>query len=365
MIEIYIAGAHSRAATMGFYLKYLNPDVRILAFLYDNDEPNPNDIDGVPVIKIGPDSKLKRECAVYLATRGSNHACLSETLTACGMHKIIPVDVKLDLEIRNRFLHKFYASQGRKYIKIDDICFDKTNGKAKVSEIMSSVSVYVASSAFDKPLQDHYTLAKYEKVLQVGAALTDIRIKAFCTDNTGENISRINRQFCELTGLYWIWKHAEEDYVGLAHYRRHFILPSDWLDAMQTQCVDVLLPAPLYVYPSIEENYRRRHTESNWDNMLEFVRVHCSDDYEELSHFFKTTSLYSPCNMFIMRREVLDDLCSWLFPILFSVAESGGELEDNYQNRYPGFISERLISFFFDKHRDKYKVVYADKGFLN
>ena len=133
---------------------------------------------------------------------------------------------------------------------------------------------------------------------------------------------------------------------------------------MRMKGIDVLLPVPLYVYPSIEGNFRSRHIGSNWDNMFEYVRDHYPYDYDELSQFFKTTSLYSPCNMFIMRREVLDELCSWLFPILFVVAGKGGELEDSYQNRYPGFISERLISFFFEKNRNKYKVVYADKGFL-
>ncbi len=365
MPDIYIAGAHSRAATMGFYLKYLDPSVKIIAYLYDNDEQNPSEIDGVPVIKIGPDSKLNRDCAVYLATRGVNHPHLTATLTGCGMKTIIPVDVKLDLETRNRFLLKFYADHGRKYVKIDDLCADQAKESIAISKNAPTTAVYVASSAFDNPLQDQYTLAGYEKVIQVGAALTDKRIPAFCTDDFGDNISKLNKQFCELTGLYWIWKHATEDYIGLAHYRRHFTLPGDWQDRMFKHGVDVLLPVPLYVYPSIEGNFRSRHVESNWDNMLEFVRDNYPDDHEDLSKFFKTTGLYSPCNMFIMRREVLDDLCSWLFPILFAVAEKGGELEDNYQNRYPGFISERLISFFFDKHRDKYKVVYADKGFLN
>ena len=41
-----------------------------------------------------------------------------------------------------------------------------------------------------------------------------------------------------------------------------------------------------------------------------------------------------------------------------------GEREDAYQNRYPGFLSERLITFFFEKNRARYKVVYADKNFL-
>ena len=68
--------------------------------------------------------------------------------------------------------------------------------------------------------------------------------------------------------------------------------------------------------------------------------------------------------MFIMRKAVLDDLCAWLFPILEAVVKHGGQKADNYQNRYPGFISERLISYFFEKNRDKYKLVYADKNFL-
>lgn len=364
MMEIYIAGAHSRGQTFGYYMTYLDPAVRILAYLYDNDETNPSEVNGVPVIRINAETKLNTECPVYLGTRGVNHPHLIHTLKLCGMQNIIPVGVKLDLEIRNRYLKKYYESIDREYVKIDNLTM--TDCRISVNEREEeSICIYVAASAFDKPLQSPYALKNYEKVIQVGTALGNIRIDAEFYDNVDENISDKNVQFCELTGLYWIWKHANEEIVGLCHYRRHFIFPNNWQRIMRNNDVDVILPLPIYVSPSIEGNFKSRHIASDWDYMLEYLKDNNPDDVELATRFFKETSLYSPCNMFVMRKEILDDLCCWLFPILFAVVEHGGVKEDKYMNRYPGFISERLISFFFEKNRNKYKVVYADKNFLS
>lgn len=359
-MKIYIAGAHSRGTTIGYYLQYLDPELKIEAYLYNNEEINPTDVNGIPVIKIDANSKLDTELPVYIGTRGVNYQSIRETLEACGMEKVIPVDVKLDLDIRNEYLKKYFASIGREYIKIDDL--EVPDGWIAEAEL--NAKVYVACSAFDKLLQNPYTLAEYEKKIQVGAALTDIRLDATVFDNEGDNISQRNVQFCELSGLYWIWKHAIEDIIGLAHYRRHFMLPSDWENRMEANSVDVILPLPLYVSPSIEGNFRSRHDEDKWDFMLDYLKNNMLDDYNKANDFFKNTALYSPCNMFIMRKSVLDDLCSWMFPILFAVADKGGILEDNYQNRYPGFLSERLMTFYFEKNRDKFRIVYADKNFL-
>lgn len=360
MSGIYIAGAHSRGTTIGYYLQYLDPTVEIVAYLYDNDEINPDSINGIPVLRIDGNTVLDTSLPVYIGTRGENRERLANTLKMCGMQNIIPVDVKLDLDVRNRFLKKYFASIGREYLKLEEM--DIPNNYSSIKE--KTVCVYVASSAFDKSLQIPYTIASYEKIIQVGAALTDRRITDECIDSGGENISEKNAQFCELTGLYWIWKHAQEDLVGLVHYRRHFTIPEDWIGRMNYYNIDAILPLPLYVSPNIEGNFKSRHVASNWDYLLEYLRQNLPEDYEKASIFFRKTSLYSPCNMFIMRREVLNDLCIWLFPILFDVAENGGILEDVYQNRYPGFISERLITYFFEKNRGKYKVAYAEKNFL-
>ena len=40
-------------------------------------------------------------------------------------------------------------------------------------------------------------------------------------DNTDTNISSMKPYFSELTALYWLWENCDNDYKGLAHYRRY------------------------------------------------------------------------------------------------------------------------------------------------
>lgn len=357
---IYIAGAHSRGRTLGTYLTKLYPEIKIAAYLYDNGEPNRAEIGGVPVIYFDEKTELDRSFPVYLGTRGEFHAKLEEKLRRMGMNEIIPVTPELDIELRNRFLPLYFAGLGRKYERLDGIPgFAQSPGTGRISE---SACIYVARSVHDRPLEKPYALSPLHREIQAGAALSDEGICGLA-DDEGENISGFNRQFCELTAMYWIWKNAPQDIVGLEHYRRHFLLGDGWEKKMRETDIDAILPTPLYVAPSVAQNYMERHISSDWDFMMGYMKQTHPDYYGEALRFFGG-GIYSPCNMFIMRKEILDELCAWLFPIIFACAERGGERADAYQNRYPGFLSERLVSLFFEKNRGRHRIVYADKNFL-
>lgn len=363
--KIYIVGAGSRAKTLTGYLRELYPQVEIVAYLVSLTAENEPDIDGVPVLQLDAVKSTSVIGPVFIATKGMYHEQLNKQLLDLGFTTVVPITPAVDNDFRNLYVRKKYQRQGWSFQKLDELSAhpDDPYDSAHVHDL-PDVCIYMAKSIYDKPLSQSYEVPGYERPIQVGAALTEQRLcQGILTDCTGENISEKNRQYCELTALYWIWKQAEEKIVGLSHYRRHFLLPEDWCERMTANHIDVILPVPTCVLPNIEKNYMERHAPEDWIFLQEYLRENSPEDYE-MGRQVYTDTLYSPCNMFIMRKDILDELCGWIFPILDAVVAHGGKKEDGYLNRYPGFLSERLLTLFFAKNKSKYKLAYADKNFL-
>ena len=191
----------------------------------------------------------------------------------------------------------------------------------------------------------------------------------FTGDDTGTHISAKNDTFCELTALYWAWKNLEADYLGLVHYRRYFtkkecfgpqkkkeqiLTKKDWEELLQKH--PVIVPDKRnYWIETNRSHYNHAHPGIGLDETERII----AEKYPEYSTAFTSVMNRTSAhmfNMFVMRRDLCDAYCTWLFDILFALEQridiSGF---DEYNKRVFGFVGERLPDVWLEKHQIAYK----------
>lgn len=185
-------------------------------------------------------------------------------------------------------------------------------------------------------------------------------------DDTGENISRKNTNYCELTGLYWAWKNLSAEYLGMAHYRRHFmalrkhgskqerVLNQKECEALLAKA-DIVLPKPRNYY--IETNYSQ-YVHAHHSEDLDETRSILEEKYPTYVQAFDESmkkTVGHRFNMFIMKRELADQYCQWLFDVLFELENRLDISNYNaYDARVFGFVSERLLDVWLETNHLKY-----------
>ena len=192
-------------------------------------------------------------------------------------------------------------------------------------------------------------------------------------DNTGDNISFKNPFFCELTGLYWAWKNLNADYIGLSHYRRHFtyskkipkteqekfkiLLNSEQANELLND-VDILLPKKRkYYIENLYDHYKHTMFIEPLDETRNIIEEQCPEYLPEFDKLHKRTSAHM-FNMFIMKREYLNEYCKWLFQILFELEKRMDPKQyDSFHARYLGRISELLLDVWINTNKLSYKEV--------
>lgn len=190
-------------------------------------------------------------------------------------------------------------------------------------------------------------------------------------DNTGDNISVKNANYCELTGLYWAWKNLKCDYVGLCHYRRYFANRNIHINNAEKkkaailhrqdyekllQEYDVILPVKRnYYIETVGSQYEHAHNKSDLDEAERIVKELYPEYSVAFTKVMGRTKLYI-LNMFVMKKTLFDEYCNWLFSILFELEKRIDITNYNqYEARVYGFISERLLNVWLEKQQLKIK----------
>lgn len=204
--------------------------------------------------------------------------------------------------------------------------------------------------------------------IHVGKALNLNKDFGYQGDNSGENISKKNPYYCELTAVYWGWKNLKADYIGLAHYRRHFCFKrkgKDWNSILtseeaKTLCkqYDLILPQKRKLYiETVYSHYDHTFDGKQFDNTRKIISKRCPEYLASFDKLMNSRSQHL-FNMFIMKRELFNSYCEWMFPILEEL-ETYYDLKnmDPFQARLIGRVSERLMDVWVMKNNLKYKEI--------
>lgn len=223
---------------------------------------------------------------------------------------------------------------------------------------------------------------KYIYPIQVGVDVNGVVYENSLHDNTGENISKKNAQYCELTAQYWAWKNENADYYGFFHYRRYLSFNTEktytadswgnvcepflsteltkkycWDESSIQNLVekyDLILPQlkDIRTMPHMGKNMREQYTAEgtlhrrDLDIMLEVIK-------EKYPTFLKYAESYENGhktyfnNMFCMKKEIFESYSNWLFDILEGCVKRGNYADYSTEAlRTPGHLAERLLNIY-------------------
>ncbi len=194
----------------------------------------------------------------------------------------------------------------------------------------------------------------------------------YTKDNTGDNISAKNPNYCELTGMYWAWKNLNCDYIGLCHYRRYFAHKPE-SDSEEEKKIaifsksdyeklllkyDIILPEKRnYYIETVRSHYEHAHHKSDLDE-VEKIIIEKYPDYNGVFQKVMNRTRLHIMNMFVMKKSLFDEYCRWLFSIEFELEKRiDVSSYDSYNSRVFGFLSERLFNVWLEKQNLKFAEV--------
>ena len=215
--------------------------------------------------------------------------------------------------------------------------------------------------------------------IHVGKAVSNINLNMI-GDNTGDNISEKNKNYCEMTATYWIWKNVKEDVVGLCHYRRYFNFKNEHVSSEHIKInklspdfaewsgnlkeivapilkeYDVILPTKIGIkkhHRTIYDFYKKEHVISDLDMVLDVIKEKYPNQYETAYQVLHTEIEGYYANMLVTKKEIFDAYAEWIFGILFEVEkriQKEVETRDTHQQRVYGFLAERLMTVYIALH---------------
>lgn len=371
MEKIIIFGAQGYALGTCKAIKTVYPEKEIICFLVSKvGGIDPEILDGLPVRELEPFSKElsdsdKRDIEIIIATPENIQSEIEVILDGYGLTN----HSRLTAAIWENLMEAYHAKLGifkpLRAFEFGEGMIPKESKDKAYADFFSQIRIYMAKFFKDKVLKENPVLPDYMTPIQVGAALTDERV-ADITDDTGENISKKNVNYCETTALYWMWKNVLEKnvpddctkYFGLAQYRRMFTFSEGDLFRIKENDIDVVLPYPMPYEPDINAHHNRYIKDADWNALLTAL-AEISPEYAKAYKEILNQKFMYNYNVIVAKKEVLKDYCAWIFPILERTEELSVPKGNERADRYIGYMAETLETLYFMYNKAKLKIAHT------
>lgn len=160
---------------------------------------------------------------------------------------------------------------------------------------------------------------------------------------------------------YWIWKNNDHEIVGKMQLRKWFLnskrekYEQSELEKLFSIADIMVLSTPL-IFPS--DPKKEKVSNSRWYNFYHasfdinsiamiINELHGSSPAQTWHYWLNSTSSMIYANLYIAKNKVIKEYYDWMFPILeqFIAKSAFRHYPNEYQQRAPGYIAERLFSF--------------------
>jgi hypothetical protein len=225
--------------------------------------------------------------------------------------------------------------------------------KNNITDKQTDLGLYVVKNHRDKPLSSQPELNYYEYSIQAGADITDERV-ASILDNKGDNISGKNKQYCEMTAAYWVWKNTSHEWKGIEHYRRHLLVTPDML----SDETDAVLPLPYLCYPNALAQFKRFTNDNVLNALMNALKRLHSDEYDKYLSILNEKYQYT-YNLVCAKRNVFDAYCMWFFNITQYMETLG--VPEIAGTRALSYVAEVLTNLYFMSNQNDLIIRHVGK----
>jgi len=308
-------------------------------FIVSNAKGNPPEINGIP-IRVLDNCGLDKETMIIVAVTELLQDEICATLQNAGFENYL----RFGASEEHLLMSAYFESIGK---------FSLLSGSENG---ICDLALYEVKNHRDKPLSKHPSLLPFERSIQAGADLTAEFLAPFL-DNSGDNISKKNRQYSEMTATYWVWKNTNHEWKGIEHYRRHLLINPRLL----SKDIDAVLPLPYICYPNTLAQFGRFVSKGVKNALLSSLQTLHPAQYDNYLSILNGQYQYT-YNLVVAQREVFDDYCSFVFAILGLMESFSNKLPEIATTRALSYAAEVLTSLYFLSNSGKLNIRHTEKS---